>query len=69
MKDSDTSGMEDNPEPSAYDNQVYSRKNHYDIVERMFMPSRRRPVIEKGDPPSNRQLDLERGHHSLALRS
>jgi hypothetical protein len=39
------------------------------MVERMFMPDRRKRVIEKGDPPSNRQLDLERGGHSLALHS
>lgn len=45
-----------------------SRKNHYDMVDRMFLLDRWETVLERGDPYLNRNFDLERGDYSLTPR-
>jgi GT2 family glycosyltransferase/glycosyltransferase involved in cell wall biosynthesis len=45
-----------------------SRKDYYDMVDRMFLLDQWETVIEKGDPYFNRNFDLERGDYSLAAR-
>ena len=45
-----------------------SRKDYYDMVDRMFLLDQWETVIERGDPYFNRNFDLERGDYSLAPR-
>lgn len=45
-----------------------SRKDYYDMVDRMFLLDQWETIIEKGDPYFNRNFDLERGDYSLAPR-
>jgi GT2 family glycosyltransferase len=41
-----------------------SRQRYYDMIDRMLLLDLWEPVIERGDPYYNRNLDLERGDYS-----
>jgi GT2 family glycosyltransferase len=41
-----------------------SRKDYYDVVDRMLLLDQWEPVIERGDPYYNPNLDVERGDYS-----
>jgi len=56
------------PEAVLIHHESVSRKNYYDMVDRMFLLDQWDTLIEKGDPYYNRNLDLERGDYSLAPR-
>jgi len=43
-----------------------SRRNYYDMVDRMLLLDQWESVIERGDPYYNSNLNLERGDYTLA---
>jgi len=54
------------PEAVVIHHESRSRKNYYDMVDRMLLLDRWEPVIERGDPYYNPNLALERGDYSPA---
>jgi GT2 family glycosyltransferase len=53
------------PEAVVVHHESVSRKSYYDMVDRMLLLDRWEPVIERGDPYYNPNLELERGDYSL----
>jgi GT2 family glycosyltransferase len=53
------------PEVVVVHHESVSRKNYYDMVDRMLLLDRWERVIERGDPYYNRNLVLERGDYSV----
>jgi GT2 family glycosyltransferase len=53
------------PEAVVIHHESVSRKNYYDMVDRMLLLDRWELVIERGDPYYNPNLVLERGDYSV----
>ncbi|MGI8482288.1 MAG: glycosyltransferase [Chthoniobacterales bacterium] len=52
------------PQAVALHHESVSRKTYYDMVDRMLLLDQWEPVIERGDPYYNRNLDLQRGDYA-----
>lgn len=52
------------PQAVLYHHESVSRKDHYDMIDRMLLLDQWQETIERGDPFYNRNLDLERGDYS-----
>lgn len=52
------------PQAFLFHHESTSRRNYYDMVDRMLLLDLWEDIIERGDPYYNRNLDLERGDYS-----
>jgi GT2 family glycosyltransferase len=52
------------PQALLLHHESISRRNYYDMVDRMLLLDQWEHVIERGDPYYNQNLDLERGDYS-----
>ena len=55
------------PQALLLHHESISRRNYYDMVDRMLLLDEWEHVIERGDPYYNQNLDLERGDYSRRL--
>lgn len=52
------------PQAVALHHESVSRKTYYDMVDRMLLLDQWEPMIERGDPYYNKNLDLQRGDYA-----